>query len=129
MTWRLLLAICSVVAYSASADRVYRAPLFDAAFLRELRLLPTEYLFYYYRPRDAYRNIAAGLRPDLPSGRFVNLGNASLAGAAALLLDPAVRTKTEMWRKIVRHLSPAEDPAYQKIFAAAMRIRKGEKHS
>ena len=78
---------------------------------------------------DIANGIAAGLLPDLPPERFVKLGNASLAGAAALLLDPAVRTKTEMWRKIVRHLSPAEDPAYQKIFVAAMRIRKGEKHS
>ena len=42
--------------------RVYHAPLFDPGFLRELRLLPTEYLFYYYRPRDALRNIASAGR-------------------------------------------------------------------
>ncbi len=41
---------------------VYRAPLFDAGFLRELRLLPTEYLFYYYRPRDALRNLTSAGR-------------------------------------------------------------------
>lgn len=28
----------------------YRAPLFEPARLRELKLLPTEYLYYYYRP-------------------------------------------------------------------------------
>jgi 6-phospho-beta-glucosidase len=41
----------------AQLARIYRAPLFDAGFLRELRLLPTEYLFYYYRPRDALANM------------------------------------------------------------------------
>jgi len=38
-------------------ERVYRAPLFDARFLRQLRLLPTEYLFFYYRPREALANL------------------------------------------------------------------------
>ena len=43
-------------------ERVYRAPLFDARFLRQLRLLPTEYLFFYYRPRDALANLRAAGR-------------------------------------------------------------------
>jgi 6-phospho-beta-glucosidase len=38
--------------------RVYRGQLFAPEFLRDLRLLPTEYLYYYYRARDAYRNAA-----------------------------------------------------------------------
>jgi 6-phospho-beta-glucosidase len=37
--------------------KVYRAPLFDTAFLHALRLLPTEYLFYYYRPQAAIENV------------------------------------------------------------------------
>jgi len=41
----------------ARLARVYRAPLFDAAFLQTLRLLPTEYLFYYYRPAVALDNM------------------------------------------------------------------------
>ena len=36
--------------------RVYRARLFEPAFLQALRLLPTEYLFYYYRPERALEN-------------------------------------------------------------------------
>ncbi len=36
---------------------VYRSPLFETEFLRELRLLPTEYLYYYYRPETAAANI------------------------------------------------------------------------
>jgi 6-phospho-beta-glucosidase len=37
--------------------KVYRAPLFDPAFLQALHLLPTEYLFYYYRPQAAIENV------------------------------------------------------------------------
>jgi 6-phospho-beta-glucosidase len=36
---------------------VYRSPLFDADRLRSLRLLPTEYLYYYYRPLDALAHL------------------------------------------------------------------------
>jgi 6-phospho-beta-glucosidase len=43
-------------------ERVYRPQLFDALFLRQLRLLPTEYLFFYYRPRDALANLRAAGR-------------------------------------------------------------------
>jgi 6-phospho-beta-glucosidase len=31
----------------------YRSPLFEPSALRELKLLPTEYLYYYYRPEVA----------------------------------------------------------------------------
>jgi 6-phospho-beta-glucosidase len=39
--------------------QIYATPLFEPAFLRSLRLLPTEYLFYYYRPADALANVRA----------------------------------------------------------------------
>lgn len=39
--------------------RLYRAPLFEPAFLQRLGLLPTEYLYYYYRPKDAVANLKA----------------------------------------------------------------------
>lgn len=35
----------------------YRSPLFEPARLRELKLLPTEYLYYYYRPDVALANV------------------------------------------------------------------------
>ena len=35
----------------------YRAPLFEPERLRELKLLPTEYLYYYYRPDHAFEKI------------------------------------------------------------------------
>lgn len=37
--------------------RLYRTPFFEASFLRELRLLPTEYLYFYYRPQQALQNM------------------------------------------------------------------------
>ncbi len=37
----------------------YRAPMFEPERLRELRLLPTEYLYYYYRPEHALAKIKA----------------------------------------------------------------------
>ena len=36
---------------------LYRMPLFDVERLRALRLLPTEYLFYYYEPGRALANM------------------------------------------------------------------------
>ena len=41
----------------ARLRQVYRAPLFDPAFLTDLRLLPTEYVYYYYRAQDAYDHL------------------------------------------------------------------------
>lgn len=36
---------------------IYRVPLFDAASLRTLKLLPTEYVFYYDQPARAFDNV------------------------------------------------------------------------
>lgn len=36
---------------------IYRVPLFDPAHLRELKLLPTEYVYYYDQPSRAYDNV------------------------------------------------------------------------
>ena len=36
---------------------IYRAPLFEPERLRRLRLLPTEYVYYYYRSGDAYQHV------------------------------------------------------------------------
>lgn len=41
----------------ARLDAAYRAPLFERERLRDLRLLPTEYLYYYYRPEAAFANL------------------------------------------------------------------------
>jgi 6-phospho-beta-glucosidase len=40
-------------------QRMYRAPLFEVERLQELRLLPTEYVYYYYRSERALQNITS----------------------------------------------------------------------
>ena len=37
-------------------NRLYPAPLFPAELIRSLRLIPTEYVFFYYRARNAVAN-------------------------------------------------------------------------
>jgi 6-phospho-beta-glucosidase len=54
---------------------IYRAPLFDADSLRSLRLLPTEYLYFYYRAKDAWRNMKASGRTR---GRTIEMLNDEL---------------------------------------------------
>ncbi len=48
-----------VMASDETLDRAYPTPLFSKPFLRELSLLPTEYLYYYYSPAEAVRETAA----------------------------------------------------------------------
>jgi 6-phospho-beta-glucosidase len=46
-----------LLADSQLLEKIWRAPLFDPAFVRALRLLPTEYLYYYYRSDDALAHL------------------------------------------------------------------------
>lgn len=46
----------------AALARVYRTPLFPVERLRELKLLPTEYVFYYDAPERAVANLRAAGR-------------------------------------------------------------------
>jgi 6-phospho-beta-glucosidase len=59
----------------ARLDCIYRAPLFERAFLLKLKLLPTEYLYYYYRPNEAYENIR---RAETSRGAVIQQLNARL---------------------------------------------------
>ena len=36
---------------------VYKVPLFEPSFLRDLQLLPTEYVYYYEQPRRSFQNV------------------------------------------------------------------------
>ena len=50
-----------LLAVDEALDNAYPAPLFSKSFLRSLRLLPTEYLYYYSSTHEAYlRTAAAG---------------------------------------------------------------------
>jgi len=56
-------------------EAVYRSPLFEPERLREMRLLPTEYLYYYYRPEVALANLQ---KAGTSRGRVVAALTASL---------------------------------------------------
>lgn len=59
----------------ARLARVYRTPLFPVEMLQDLRLLPTEYVYYYYRSAEAYANIT---RAGRSRGRVIEALNARL---------------------------------------------------
>ncbi len=67
---------------------LYPAALFDPALIQTLRLIPTEYLFFYYSQRKAYRNqLTAGASrgeelQQMNRGLFARLG--AQTGAEAL---------------------------------------------
>jgi 6-phospho-beta-glucosidase len=88
----------------ARLSRVYRSPLFSPAFLRELRLLPTEYLYYYYSPREALRNITAAGRTrgreiaELNEQLFRDLANAG--PAAQTVYEAYLRTRSAGYMQI-----------------------------
>ncbi len=68
---------------------VYRTPLFEPERLREMRLLPTEYLYYYYRPEDALANLR---RAGTSRGVVVSaLTDALFADLAVGVRDPVQR--------------------------------------
>ncbi|MEO8681907.1 MAG: 6-phospho-beta-glucosidase, partial [Vicinamibacterales bacterium] len=77
----------------------YRSPLFEPERLRELRLLPTEYLYYYYRPEVALAHLkrAGSSRgrvvAELTSSLFADLssGGGKPSGLPGGLPDPLAR--------------------------------------
>ncbi len=64
--------------------RLYSADLFDPALIQALRLIPTEYLFFYYSQRKAYRN---QLKAGSSRGDELQRMNAHLFEQFAALTD------------------------------------------
>lgn len=87
--------------------RLYRAPLFDAAWLQALRLLPTEYVYYYARPADAVANLTRAGR-----GR-----GAVIAELNRQLFEdlPAAKDPVEVYEKYLT----ARDAGYMQIESGA----------
>jgi 6-phospho-beta-glucosidase len=73
--------------------RLYPADLFDPALIQTLRLIPTEYLFFYYSQRKAHENqLRAGASRGeelqrMNADLFQSLGNADPAGSLAIYRD------------------------------------------
>ena len=75
----------------------YRAPLFEPERLRALKLLPTEYLYYYYRPAHALEKIKAS---GSSRGQFV------------------ARLTDELFQALEPSSPQARIPIYQRYLAA-----------
>ncbi len=69
---------------------------------------------------DLERSIQVGLLPDLPLERFIYLGNSSLAGAKAMLLNEKARQKGEDLANRITYLELNADPAYMDEYMAAL---------
>ncbi len=66
------------------------------------------------------RAMAVGLLPVIDPARIAFLGNASLAGARALLVSQASRTRLEGSLGAIRHLSLASEASFQDHFLASL---------
>lgn len=84
--------------------RIYRSPLFAIEFLRQLRLLPTEYVYYYYRSADAYANV---MRTGTSRARVIEGLNRQLfADLAAAAQDQGA---------VYEHYITARDAGYMQL--------------
>ena len=89
---------------TARLDAAYRTPLFEHERLREMRLLPTEYLYYYYRPDVALAHLRAA---GTSRGQVVSaLTDAFFADLAAGAIDPVTR---------YQHYLAARDSSYMQL--------------
>jgi 6-phospho-beta-glucosidase len=65
---------------AARLQSIYQVPLFDSVSLRELKLLPTEYVFYYDQPTRAFDNVR---RAGRSRGQVIEELNRALFDALA----------------------------------------------
>ncbi|MEP7116247.1 MAG: 6-phospho-beta-glucosidase [Acidobacteriota bacterium] len=88
----------------ARLDAVYRTPLFEPERLRAMRLLPTEYLYYYYRPEVALEHLR---RAGTSRGQVVAaLTQQFFADLATGERDPVAR---------YQHYLAARDASYMQL--------------
>jgi uncharacterized 2Fe-2S/4Fe-4S cluster protein (DUF4445 family) len=72
---------------------------------------------------DVDNAVRIGLLPRLAAGRIVFVGNASLAGARALLLVRPERRRAERLARSVRHLSLALGGSFERTFVEALEFK------
>jgi len=110
---------------------IYRVPLFDPGVLAELRLLPTEYVYYYDQPQRAFENVQragqtrgeaiAALTRDL----FARLGNSGTDQVSLYKAYLAARSAGYMQLESggsARAASPAAElSGYDKIALSVVR--------
>ena len=76
---------------------IYRVPLFEPPFLQELRLLPTEYVYYYDQPARAFENVR---RAGRSRGQVIaELTRALFQSLAEPNTDVVARYKAYLWTR------------------------------
>lgn len=93
--------------------------------LREFRLAPADLervvvAGAFGSSLDIANAVSLGLLPDLPEGKTVFIGNASLAGARLLLLARPARADAEGLAARISHVSLATRPDFQDEFVRAL---------
>jgi len=97
--------------------RIYRVPLFDPSFLQELKLLPTEYVFYYAQPRRAFENVE---RAGTGRGRVIQqLTDGLFRELAAPNVDVVARYKAYLFARSAGYMQIESGSASPSIPAAA----------
>jgi 6-phospho-beta-glucosidase len=82
---------------AARLQSVYRVPLFDSPSLQALKLLPTEYVYYYDQPRRAFDNVR---RAGQSRGQVIEeLTRALFDSLADPGADLVARYKAYLWTR------------------------------
>src|SRR5207247_10824113 len=80
----------------AKLASLYPSPLFDPALIRALKLIPTEYLFFYYSPGRALQNQLAAQATR--GEELVRLNRALLADLAAAVASGQPGAAVEIYK-------------------------------
>jgi uncharacterized 2Fe-2S/4Fe-4S cluster protein (DUF4445 family) len=73
---------------------------------------------------DVPNAVAIGMFPDLPAGRFQQVGNAAGAGARLAVLSTAMRAHAQALHSRITYLELATHPRFARSFAYSCRLRK-----
>ena len=71
----------------------------------------------FIRRKNAKR---IGLIPDIPDSKILYIGNASAAGAAAVIMSSVKIAEAEEIAEAVKYIEISQDPEFQDEFAMAM---------
>ena len=123
-------------------ERIYRAPLFEASFLERLRLLPTEYLYYYYCADRALANLRSAGRTrgqtiqDLNDRLFADLAGARENTARRRIYEDYIAARSAGYMQIESGAdkSTAASPGaaltgYDKIALSVLRAIHFDSHA
>jgi 6-phospho-beta-glucosidase len=89
--------------------RVYRTPLFSPARLRQLRLFPTEYFFYYDSPERAVHNLR--LSGDTRGAVIARLTRELFADLVRGVEDPTVRYERYLTERSAGYMQTEAGPS------------------